>query len=838
MSGSFSFCPISSTFAFSFGTLLFIDVILPLALPRSFTYSVPDDLTAQVQKGVRVIVPFGARKFYSAIVREIHSRNTAPYTVKEIVSVLDECPVVNDLQIRLWHWIADYYMCTVGEVMKAAIPSGLKLESETRVFYNEAYVQCDELSKHEEEVLDIMHRKKCLPVSEIATICKHGSLMRVVQSLVDKEALWVEEVIASRYKPRFESCVRLHPAMDSETKMKNAFDALEKAPRQLEILMNFVRLSGVFSGRPQHEVTRKELLQAGDAQTETLHTLARKKILEFYTKEVSRLGFGTSGEGDLPKLTPHQQTAIEQIYEAFTTKDVVLLHGITSSGKTEIYIRLIEEQIRRGLQVLYLLPEIALTAQIIDRLKIVFGSKVGIYHSKFPDAERVEVWNNIGKPGGYRVVLGVRSSIFLPFANLGLVIVDEEHENTYKQSDPAPRYHARDAAIVLASVHGAKTLLGTATPAIESYYNTQKGKYGLVELQQRYAGMDLPEVQIADTALARKQKKMQSHFHPDLLTGIDETLKAGKQAILFQNRRGFAPYVQCRVCEHIPRCEYCDVSLTYHRFSDRLVCHYCGYSIENIHQCPVCGGLDVNTVGFGTEKIEDELQLFFPHAHIARLDLDTSRTRNSYEKIIAAFEEGKTDILVGTQMVTKGLNFENVRLAGVLNADNMLSFPDFRAHERSFQLITQVSGRAGRAGERGRVIIQASKPQHPILHYVIANDYANMYASQLAEREKYKYPPFYRLIRLTLKHKNKDTLHLASRELAEYLVQIFGRRVLGPEAPVISRVQTYYLENILLKIEKQASVQKAKTLLAEAINNIRRLPAYKSLQVVADVDPM
>jgi primosomal protein N' (replication factor Y) len=732
-------------------------------------------------------------------------------------------------------------MCTVGEVMKAAIPSGLKLESETKVFYNEAYVQCDELNKHEDEVLNIVHDKKSLPVSEIATVYKHKDLMRTVQSLVDKEALWVEEVIASHYKPRFETCVRLHPEMDNENRLKTAFDALEKAPKQLEILMNFIRLSGVFSNRSQYEPTKKELLKAGDTQAEALNSLVRKKILELYPKEVSRLNaqlpsFGGVGGGF--SLNAHQQVALDRIHEAFTTKDVVLLHGVTSSGKTEIYIRLIDEQVRQDRQVLYLLPEIALTAQIINRLKGVFGSKVGIYHSKFSDAERVEVWNNIGKPDGYSVVLGVRSSIFLPFSNLGLVIIDEEHENTYKQYDPAPRYHARDAAIVLASMHGAKTLLGTATPAIESYYNACEGKYGLVELTQRYAGMELPEVHIVDIALARKQKKMQSHFHPDLLTAIEETLKAGKQAILFQNRRGFAPYVQCRVCEYIPHCEYCDVSLTYHKFSDRLVCHYCGYSAENMRQCPACGGLDVTDVGFGTEKIEDELQIFFPHAHIARLDLDSSRTRSSYEKIITAFEEGKTDILVGTQMVTKGLDFENVRLAVVMNADNMLGFPDFRAYERCYQLITQVSGRAGRTGKRGQVIIQASKPQHAILQFVIANDYSGMYTSQLAEREKFKYPPFYRLIRLTLKHKSKDIVNLAAKELAEYLTNIFGKRVLGPETPLVSRVHNYYLENIWLKIEQPASAQKAKSLLIEAINNVRALPAYKSLQVVADVDPV
>ena len=809
---------------------------MPLPLPRSFTYFVPDGLSGQIQKGVRVIVPFGARKFYSAIVQDIHERNSTSYTAKEIVSVLDEHPVVNDLQIKFWQWIASYYMCTVGEVMKAAIPSGLKLESETKVFYNEAYVQYDELNKHEEEVLNIVHDKKSLPVGDIAAVYKRRDMMRTVQSLVDREALWVEEVIAGRYKPRFETCVKLHSEMDSETKLKTAFEALEKAPKQLEILMNFVRLSGVFSERPHREIAKKEL---GNPSAEALGALVRKKILELYPREVSRLNCQLSTANcQLSILNSSQQTAFEQIREAFIAKDVVLLHGITSSGKTEIYIHLIDEQIRQGRQVLYLLPEIALTAQIINRLKAVFGNKVGIYHSKFSDAERVEVWNNIGKPDGYSVVLAVRSGIFLPFDNLGLIIVDEEHENTYKQFDPAPRYHARDAAIVLASVHGAKTLLGTATPAIESYYNARGGKYGLVELTQRYAGMELPEVHIIDTALARKQKKMQSHFHPDLLTAIDETLKAGKQVILFQNRRGFAPYVQCRVCEYIPRCEYCDVCLTCHKFPDRLVCHYCGYSTENLRQCPACGGLDISDVGFGTEKIEDELRIFFPHAQIARLDLDSSRTRSSYEKIIASFEEGKTDILVGTQMVTKGLDFVNVRLAAVMNVDNMLSFPDFRAYERCYQLVTQVSGRAGRAGKRGRVLIQASKPQHPVLQYVIANDYAGMYTSQLAERERFRYPPFYRLIRLTLKHKSKDVVQLAAKELAEYLTQIFGQRILGPETPLISRVQNYYLENIWLKIEKQASAQKAKTLLAEAISNLRILPAYKSLRVVADVDPV
>jgi primosomal protein N' (replication factor Y) len=528
---------------------------------------------------------------------------------------------------------------------------------------------------------------------------------------------------------------------------------------------------------------------------------------------------------------------MEQVRTRFAEKETVLLHGVTSSGKTEMYIHLIDECIQQGKQVLYLLPEIALTAQIINRLRNVFGNRVGIYHSKFSDAERVEVWNSIRTPGGYSVVLGVRSSIFLPFAHLGLVIVDEEHENTYKQYDPAPRYHARDAAIMLAAMHGAKTLLGTATPAIESYYNVQEGKYGLVELTQRYAGMEMPGIIIADTAQARRQKKMQTHFHPELIEALTATLNAGKQAILFQNRRGFAPYVQCRICEYIPLCEHCDVSLTYHKYSDRLVCHYCGYSTENMHKCPACESLDIATVGFGTEKIEDEMQILFPAARIARLDLDTSRSRNNYEKIIADFETGKTDILIGTQMISKGLNFENVHLAGILNADQMLNFPDFRAFERSYQLMVQVGGRAGRYTQQGKVIIQASKPQHPVLQYIVANDYTGMYRSQLADRETYRYPPFYRLIRLTLKHKSKDVVHHAAADMAESLAQIFGHRVLGPEIPLISRVQTYYLENIIVKIEKQASVQKAKALLSAAIDRLRQMPAYRSLQITADVDP-
>ncbi|MDR1864898.1 MAG: primosomal protein N' [Bacteroidales bacterium] len=816
--------------------MLFVDVILPLALPQSFTYAVPCDLHDQVQPGVRVIVPVGNRKFYSGIVEKIHCLPPEKYAVKEMVSVLDRHPVAHDVQIRLWRWVASYYMCTVGEVMRVAIPAGLKLESETCVYFNPAYVQCDELTEQEEEILQLASDKKCLLVSEIAAKYQRKDMMRVVQSLVDKEALWVEEFIADRYKPKSETCIRLHPSIDSEEKLAAVFDKLKKAQQQSDVMMNYVRLSSVFSVRGIKEVTRKELLP-DRAHAGALHALVKKQVLELYTVNVSRLEQEEHTQA-LPELTACQQEAMGRIRNAFSGKDVVLLHGVTSSGKTEIYIRLIEEQIRMGNQVLYLLPEIALTAQIIHRLASVFGRRVGIYHSKFSDAERVEVWNRIGQPDGYSVVLGVRSAVFLPFTKLGLVIVDEEHENTYKQYDPAPRYHARDTAVVLASLHRAKVLMGTATPAIETYYNACEGKYGLVELTQRYAGLALPEIIIADTSLARKQKKMQSHFHPDMLEAIGQTLDAGKQVILFQNRRGFAPYVQCRICEHVPRCRHCDVSLTYHKFLDRLVCHYCGYGIDNLHQCPECGGKDMTTVGFGTEKIEDETGIFFPHARIARLDLDTARSRHRYEKIIAEFEQRKTDILIGTQMVTKGLNFDHVHMVGILNADNMLNFPDFRAFERSYQLMVQVGGRAGRYGEQGKVIIQTSTAKHPVLLQVIENDYHGMYRAQIAEREKFLYPPFYRIIRITLKHKQKETLHRAAGETAAHLSEIFGRRVLGPEAPVIARLQTYYLENILLKIERQASLSKVKTLLSEAIARIRAIPAYRTLRTVIDVDPL
>ncbi|MDR0714366.1 MAG: primosomal protein N' [Bacteroidales bacterium] len=813
----------------------FADVILPLAMPQSFTYAIPDGL--QVHAGMRVVAPVGQRKFYSGIVEKVHENIPESFVVKELVCTLDDRPVVNSCQLELWRWIASYYMCTLGEVMRAAIPSGLKLESATCVYFNTEWVQNEELTERQEKILSMVSEKKQLSVNEIAARYKHKDLMRVVQSLVDMEALRVEELIAERYKPRYETCVRLHSRIHSEEQLGEVFGQLSKAPQQSDLLARYVQLSNVFSIRELKAVSKKELL-AGKSHAGAFAALAEKQILEPYPVTVPRLSRNGAHISHIPELTVCQQDAVNRIRAFFREKDVVLLHGVTASGKTEIYIHLIAEQLKLGKQVLYLLPEIALTTQIINRLKTSFGDQVGIYHSKYSDAERVEIWNHTAQTDGYNVILGVRSAVFLPFTRLGLIIVDEEHENTYKQFEPAPRYNGRDASIVLAAIHKAKVLAGTATPSLESYHNALEGKYGLVELTQHYAGLSMPEIILADTSTARKMKKMRSHFHPALLEAIEQTLNDRQQILLFRNRRGFAPYIQCSVCESVPRCLHCDVSLTYHKFSNRLICHYCGYSTGIPSCCPECGNTEMHTIGFGTEKIEDEIQIMFPQARIARLDMDTSRTRSRYEKIIADFESGKTDILVGTQMISKGLNFENVHLAGILNADDMLNFPDFRAFERSFQLMTQVSGRTGRAGRQGKVIIQTSTPKHPVLQQVATGNYREMYRLQIAERQTFAYPPFYRLIRLTLKHKRKDVVHQAAIEMAEQLTAIFGRRVLGPDEPVIARIQTYYLENILLKIEKKASIQQAKKLISTVIDRFRTSPSCRSLHIIPDVDPM
>jgi len=819
---------------------LFANVILPVPISRLFTYRIPDEYFTEVGPGKRVIVQFGARRFYSAIVHDVHSIKPEGYEIKDIISVLDEKPVVNAIQLKFWVWIAAYYMCSFGEVMKAALPSGLKLESETKVFFNPDYVAETQLGEAEELILNLLSDRNSLAVQDIAKTYKKRDLLKIIKKLVDEGALFIEESLRDRHRNKTETFVELMPHLYHEAELKQVFDALSKAPKQLQVLMTFVQLSGIFTPKAS-EVSKKALLADIPSSGEVLKTMEKKGI--FRTYEKASVSDFTSLDADhiLKPLSTGQHTALYKVKSAFESNPVALLHGYTASGKTELYIYLIDEQIKAGKQVLYLLPEIALTTQIINRLKGAFGEKVGIYHSKFSDSDRVKVWKGLvdkNTQHNYQIILGVRSSVLLPYDNLGLIIVDEEHENTYKQFDPAPRYNARDAAIVLAQMHGAKVLLGTATPSVESYFNAKNGKYGLVQLFERYSKVELPEITIVNTEDARVRKQMKSHFHPILLESIKVALDTGEQVILFQNRRGFSPYFQCKDCQAIPKCKHCDVSLTYHKNLGELVCHYCGYSTSKISHCDSCGSNSMVMHGFGTEKIEDELALFFPGRRIARMDLDSTRSRKAYEELIADFENHELDILVGTQMVTKGLDFDNVSLVGVLEADHLLNFPDFRAYERSFQLMSQVSGRAGRKNKRGKVLIQTTDPSNYIINDVINNDFTHTYQTQIGERQTFGYPPFTRLIQLTLKHKNQALLDQAADHLAVSLRKTFGTRVYGPEYPIVSRISNWYQKNILLKIERQSSLIKAKELILKDIQTLTAHPDFHSVIVQPDVDPM
>ncbi|MFW5943737.1 MAG: replication restart helicase PriA [Bacteroidota bacterium] len=821
---------------------LYIDVILPLALPGSFTYHAEPEHVSSAEPGKRVIVQFGRRKYYSAIIYRVHYNEPREYKTKPVQTILDDEPVINSYQLRLWEWIAQYYMCTLGEVYKASLPSGLKLESETKVVYQPAFDDGHaSLTEKESLILEILRDENVIGLKELADKTGRKDVLPVVNSLMNKKALTVEEKLKDAYKPKKEAFVKLNFSMEDEQKLNQVFEQLKNAPKQLEILMyliNLVRNEGVGS---DGFVPRQKLLKETSGGSSPLKGLLDKQIIVQEEHETSRLGEQKQVHSGIKDLTTAQKEAFDHIRRLFAEKEVALLHGITSSGKTEIYIHLIREQLDKGNQVLYLLPEIALTSQIIHRLKAVFGDQVGVYHSKFPDNERVEIYQHLlnqQETERFQVILGVRSSIFLPFSRLGLVIVDEEHENTYKQFDPAPRYHARDAAIMLARMHGAKTLLGTATPSIESYYNAKRGKFGLIELMSRYLDIQLPKILIGNILEAKRKKKMSSHFTPLLIESMQEALENREQIILFQNRRGFAPYLECEHCGWIPECKHCDVSLTYHRRSHNLICHYCGYSLRVPQTCPACGSHQIVTRGFGTEKVEDEIPLFLTDVRVKRMDLDSTRSRNAYENIIASFENHEIDILVGTQMVSKGLDFDKVSVVGILNADNMLNFPDFRAFERSYQLMAQVSGRAGRKKKQGKVIIQTSQPGHSIIKNVLDNDFYSMYQSQLRERKEFMYPPYYRLVKILLKHRNRDVLNDASELLKKELQKIFGYRVLGPQDPLIGRIQNYHLKHLIIKIEKEKSMSKAKDMIRTITSKIRGSENFKSLQVHYDVDPL
>lgn len=815
----------------------YVDVVVPLPVSGTFTYAVPSVWTDSVRIGMRVVVPFGSKKLYTGIITLIHTQEPTLYKPKEILSLLDTTAILRRPQYKFWEWISEYYMSTIGEVYQAAIPSGLKLESETEVCLNPDFEAEEILSVREQQILDALSDAKPRSIATLNKHCAVLDIMPTIKKLLEKGAVEVKEFVSERFRAKKEACIRLSKNYVEADYLKNLFDNLSRAPKQLALLMSYIELSKYLKIKEPETVFKKNLLKKTGISVHVLNSLVEKGIFEIYQQETTRLGYAAQETSDTYPLNEFQQKALSRIENQFIEKPVVLLHGVTSSGKTELYIHLINKILNEGRQVLYLVPEIALTTQLTTRLKRVFGNKLGVYHSRFSDAERVEIWNNVLQDKSYEIILGVRSSIFLPFRHLGLVIVDEEHEPSFKQYDPAPRYHARNAAIVLASMHGAKTLLGTATPSIESYFNAQTGKYGFVELNERHEEMQLPEIQIVNMKEAYRKKKFEGHFSDVLLEKISTALQNKEQVILFQNRRGYAPFVECNACAYIPKCKNCDVSLTLHASVNTLNCHYCGYTERLPVVCPVCKTPGLNTRGFGTEKIEEEIKNIFPEARVQRMDLDTTRSKKAYEQIITAVEDHKIDILIGTQMVTKGLDFQKVSLVGILNADNLLNYPDFRAHERAFQLMAQVSGRAGRKHKRGLVIIQTSTPGHPVITQVLHHDYQAMYALQSAERQQFKYPPYYRMIQITLKHLDAAVINSGAKEMATEMKTVFGNRVLGPVIPAISRIQNMFIRQILFKIETEASLITAKKYLQDIMLRMLSKQEYKSMRISCDVDP-
>ncbi|PCJ27452.1 MAG: primosomal protein N' [Flavobacteriales bacterium] len=821
----------------------FIDVILPLSLPNLFTYRLPVELNDDIQIGQRAVVPFGrGGKLYSALVKHIHNSPPSEYQAKYVESLLDEKPIVNEKQLKHWDWIADYYIANPGDVFNAALPGALKLASETKILINtECSCSIKDLTDKEYLIYEALEIRNILNLQEISEILNIKNVHKVVKSLIEKRAIVVEEDLKRKYKAKLIPYVRLTEFASNEKNLEQIFNDIIRAKKQLDTLMSFIKLSNRYG--THKEVKKIDLQKSTNVTSSIITQLVKKNVFEVYEVAIDRIGkYEKALIGD-KTLNEHQEKALTEIKTQFEEKGVVLLHGVTSSGKTEIYIKLIQEAIKRGEQVLYLLPEIALTTQLITRLQKVFGDIIGVYHSKFNENERVEVWNKVLdfkqiNSSKFQIVMGARSAMFLPFSNLGLIIIDEEHENSFKQYQPSPRYNARDASIVLANIHKAKVLMGSATPAVETYWNAKEGKYGLVEINKRHGGVQMPEILCADIKEATRKKKMKSHFSPMLMELMKDAFKNKEQVILFQNRRGYAPFLLCEECAHVPECKNCDVSLTYHKYANQLKCHYCGTSKQMPTTCGKCGSPRVTLKGFGTEQIEEELALYFPKIKIARMDADTTRTKNAYHRLITDFEDGNIDVLVGTQMVTKGLDFDNVSVVGILNADNMLNFPDFRAFERSYQLMSQVSGRAGRKAKRGKVLIQTYEPYHPIVRQVIEHDYIGMYTDEVAQRRKFKYPPFQRLIHFTLKHRDSNVLNEGAREFVEALKTKFGTRVLGPDFPVISRIKNMYIKNAMLKVEREISVKETRKLVMEVKNLFEASSQYKSVRITIDVDPM
>lgn len=822
--------------------MTYAEVLLPLPLTGFFTYKVPDMMAEAIRPGCRVVVPFGRTKFYTGIVAGLTPRRPEGFETKEISQLLDSEPIVRHPQMKFWEWIADYYLCSAGEVFRAAVPAGLKLESETVVEVNPDFEEDpgDRLSERDLLVMNAVRRvPKKATLAAVARETGFRNTSAIVARLVERDALMVSENLVERYKTRKIEMVEMAIERGDSAALHAAFDSVKGAPKQEKALLTLIELSGFMrQGSDLCEVTRADLLDRSGVTSPIIIALENKGIVRRRKKEVSRFAPVSKATMPMPELTDAQREARDAIIKSWGEKDITLLHGVTSSGKTEVYISLIDRMLRSGRQVLYLVPEIALTTQLTTRLQRVFGPKVIIYHSRFSDSERVELWRRLLTTHEPIVVLGARSALFMPFASLGLIIVDEEHESSFKQQDPAPRYNARDAAMVLAGMHGAKTLLGSATPAVDTYYKALTGRFGLVSLTERYGGSELPRVEIVDMAKARKKREVSGAFSLQLRRLINDAASADRQTILFLNRRGFAPMARCKMCGYVPKCENCDVSLTYHHGIDRLVCHYCGTPYDLPRVCPACREPGLEIIGYGTERIEEEIAASFPDIPVARLDRDTTRNKDDYERIIDEFSAGKDKMLVGTQMVTKGLDFGRVSVVGVINADATINQPDFRSAERAFNMLEQVAGRAGRRGDDGVVAIQTYTPSHPLFGFLVSHDYVGFYNHEIEERRLYNYPPFTRIINIYLKHREQGRLHVLAGAYGRRLRELFGNRVFGPEEPHVARIKQMHIMRIMIKIETEASMKKVKHILRETYLEMDAARALNGAQVYYDVDPM
>ena len=815
-------------------TFDFVEVILPLPLERNFTYAITAAEAQFIRPGFRVAVPFGKRNVYTGVVYKVHNNPPVAYEAKSIHSILDKSPILNSFQFQLWEWISNYYMCTMGEVLRASLPSIFLLESETLISLNKSIdSEISNLSDEEYLVFEALEQQSSLKIDEINTIINKKNSFPILQRLLDQKIIVSEQEVSEKYKPKLVRCVKIHSDYENQNNLQDLLESLTRSVKQRELVLNYFSLA---TQNTQIEVS--ELKTKSNATSTQIKALIDKGVFEDYFFQTDRVKFENSGVGISKDLNNYQELALKQINTSFETYDISLLHGVTSSGKTEIYVKKIEDIVAKGKQVLYLVPEIALTSQLVHRLKQYFGNKIAVYHSRYSQNERLEVWNHVlNNSESARVIIGARSSVLLPFRDLGLVIVDEEHEQSYKQFDPAPRYHARDTSIILASMFKAKTLLGSATPSIESYFNAKnQKKYGYIPLMHRFNNVLMPEIELVDLQDKYKRKQMTNHFSDRLLIEIKDALESGFQVILFQNRRGYSPIVSCNTCGHTPECSNCDVSLTFHQYKNQLRCHYCSFVMAMQASCGACGGVEIDTKGFGTEQIQEEIETLFPDAKVARMDLDTTRGKYSYDRIISSFEKKEVDILVGTQMVTKGLDFRYVKLVGVLNADQLINFPDFRAHERSYQLLQQVSGRAGRTDIRGKVIIQTYNPNHAILQQVSVNDYDSMFLDQLEDRRIYKYPPYCRIIKLTLKHKDYNKVNNGAEWFAISLRRVFKANVLGPEFPVVSRIRNQYHKNILLKIPQNQSLVKTKSVINKIKTTFLSTTDYRAVKLLINVD--